>query len=135
MENRHAYLAQEIRSEVDEMERGGQTASQKNQLTSDALHDTVTIMIASFRHRGLKRFFEEDDPRKLPPDMVDRFRAILARLHQAEVIEDMNVHSYRLHPLKGSRKGEWGVTVRANWRITFRFEDGYALDVNLEDYH
>ena len=58
-----------------------------------------------------------------------------ARLHQAEVIEDMNVHSYRLHPLKGSRKGEWGVTVRANWRITFRFEDGYALDVNLEDYH
>jgi proteic killer suppression protein len=92
-------------------------------------------MIASFKHRGLKRLFEEDDPRKLLPDMVDRIRAILARLHQAEAIEDMNVHSYRLHPLKGSRKGEWGVTVRANWRITFRYEDGYGLDVNLEDYH
>jgi len=59
----------------------------------------------------------------------------VARLHQAEVIEDMNVHSYRLHPLKGSRKGECGVTVRANWRITFWFEEGDALDVNLEDYH
>jgi toxin HigB-1 len=59
---------------------------------------------------GLKRFFEAEDPRKLPPDMVDRIKAILARLHQAEVIEDMNIlHSYRLHPLKGSRKGEWGV--------------------------
>ena len=92
-------------------------------------------MIASFRHRGLKRFFEAEDPRKLPPDMVDRIKAILARLHQTEVIEDMNVHSYKLHPLKGGRKGEWGVTVRANWRITFRFEEGYALDVNLEDYH
>ena len=92
-------------------------------------------MIGSFRHRGLKRFFEEDNPRKLPADMVDRIKAILARLHQAEVIEEMNVHYYRLHPLKGSRKGEWGVTVRANWRITFRFEDGYALDVNFEDYH
>jgi len=56
-------------------------------------------------------------------------------LHQAEVIEDINVHSYKLHPLKGNRKGEWGVTVRANWRITFRFEKGYALEVNLEDYH
>jgi len=67
--------------------------------------------------------------------MVDRIRAILARLHQAEVIEDMNVHSYRLHSLKGSRKGEWAVTVRANWRITFRFEEGYASEVNLEDYH
>ena len=57
-------------------------------------------MIVSFRHRGLKRFFEEDDPRKLPPDMVDRIMAILARLLQAEAIEDMNVHSDRLHPLK-----------------------------------
>lgn len=92
-------------------------------------------MIASFAHRGLKRLFEEDDTRKLPPDMVDRIRAILARLNQAEVIEDMNIHSYRLHPLKGSRKGMWSVTVKANWRITFRFEEGYALEVNLEDYH
>jgi len=92
-------------------------------------------MIVSFRHRGLQRFFEEDDPRKLPPDMVDRIKAILARLHQAETIKDMRVHSYRLHPLKGSRRGEWGVTVRANWRITFRFEQGDALEVNFEDYH
>ncbi len=92
-------------------------------------------MIVNLKHRGLKRFFEEDDPRKLPAEMVERIKAILARLHQAEVIEDMNVHSYKLHPLKGSRKGEWGVTVRANWRITFRFEEGFALDVNFEDYH
>ncbi|MBX3303512.1 MAG: type II toxin-antitoxin system RelE/ParE family toxin [Nitrospira sp.] len=98
----------------------------------DALH---LIMIASFKHRRLKRFFEENDPRKLPPDLVDRIRAILARLHQAEMIEDMDIHSYRLHALKGSRKGEWSVTVRANWRITFRFEEGYALHVDLEDYH
>ncbi len=47
----------------------------------------------------------------------------------------MNIHSYRLHALKGSRSGEWSVTVRANWRITFRFEKGYALYVDLEDYH
>ncbi len=81
-------------------------------------------MIVSFKHRGLKRLFEEDDPRKLPPDMVDRIRAIQARLHQAEAIKDINVHSYKLHPLKGSRKGEWGITVRANWRITFDLRKG-----------
>jgi toxin HigB-1 len=92
-------------------------------------------MIAGFKHRGLKRFFEENDSRRLPPDMVNRIRAILARLHQAEAIEDMNIHSYRLHSLRGDRKGEWSVTVRANWRITFRFEEGYALDVDLVDYH
>jgi len=80
-------------------------------------------------------FFEAGDRRKLAPGLADRIKAILARLNQAEEIEDMNIHSYKLHPLKGSRTGEWGVTVRANWRITFRFENGYALDVNLEDYH
>lgn len=92
-------------------------------------------MIVSFKHRGLKRFFEQEDRRRLPPEMVDRIRAILARLHQAESIEDMNVHSYRLHSLTGNRQGSWAVTVRANWRITFRFDDGDAFDVNLEDYH
>lgn len=86
---------------------------------------------SKFAIRGL-RFF--GDPRKVAGH-GDRIKAILARLHQAEVIEDMNVHSHRLHPLKGNRRGEWGVTVRANWRITFSFQDGYALDVNLEDYH
>ncbi|MGH7813042.1 MAG: type II toxin-antitoxin system RelE/ParE family toxin [Candidatus Binataceae bacterium] len=63
-------------------------------------------MIGSFRHRGLRRFFADGDSRQLPPDMVDRIRAILARLNQAEAIRDMNLHSYRLHPLKGARKGE-----------------------------
>jgi proteic killer suppression protein len=29
----------------------------------------------------------------------------------------------------------WAVTVRANWRVTFRVEGGDAYDVNLEDYH
>jgi len=40
-----------------------------------------------------------------------------------------------LHPLKGNRKGIRAVTVRANWRVTFRFEGGDAYDVDLEDYH
>ena len=92
-------------------------------------------MIRSFRSRGLKKFFEEDDPRRLPYDMLGRIRLILARLHTAGNLETMNVHSYHLHVLKGSRKGTWSVTVRANWRITFRFEGEDAYDVNFEDYH
>lgn len=92
-------------------------------------------MIQSFKHRGLKRFFEEDDPRRLPRDMLERIRLILARLDTAKTIEVMNVHSYHLHELKGDRKGIWSVTVRANWRITFRFKDGDAFDMNFEDYH
>lgn len=92
-------------------------------------------MIGSFKHRGLKRFFERDDPRRLPPDMKEKIRLILGELNTAEVVEDLNLHSFNLHPLTGDRQNEWSITVRANWRITFRFEQGLALDVNFEDYH
>ena len=92
-------------------------------------------MIEGIRHKGLKRFYENDDRRLLPPDMVERIRVVLAALDQANVIEDMNRPSFRLHPLKGERKGFWAVTVRANWRMIFRFADECATDIDLIDYH
>jgi len=60
---------------------------------------------------------------------------ILSALDQAGDVQDMNQPTFRLHPLKGDRKGVWAVAVRANWRVTFRFEGGDAYDVDLEDYH
>ncbi|MGR3178260.1 MAG: type II toxin-antitoxin system RelE/ParE family toxin [Candidatus Anammoxibacter sp.] len=92
-------------------------------------------MIKSFKHRGLKRFFEDDNPQRLPRNMLERISLILARLNTAKIIESININSYNLHELKGDRKGTWSVTVRANWRITFRFGNGNAFDVNFEDYH
>jgi proteic killer suppression protein len=56
-------------------------------------------------------------------------------LDAAERIEEMNRPSFRLHPLTGELKGFWALTVRANWRIIFRYEEGDALDVDLLDYH
>ncbi|PHR57629.1 MAG: hypothetical protein COA47_11665 [Robiginitomaculum sp.] len=92
-------------------------------------------MILSFKHRGLKRLFEKGDRSKLPADMITRIEVLLAALDEAQMVEHLERPSFRLHPLKGQRKGQWSVTVRANWRITFRFEDGDILDVNFEDYH
>jgi len=42
---------------------------------------------------------------------------------------------WKLHPLKGDRKGEYGITVTGNWRITFRLEGNAVTEVNFEDYH
>ncbi len=92
-------------------------------------------MIGSITHRGLKRLYEQDDRSKLPPDMVDRIRTVLAALDAASEPKDLDRPSFRLHPLKGDRKGQWAVTVRANWRITFRFDGGNAHDVDFVDYH
>jgi proteic killer suppression protein len=59
----------------------------------------------------------------------------LAALHSAHTIEDINIPGYRLHKLKGNRKGTWSITVSGNWRITFEFENGNAYILNNEDYH
>ncbi len=92
-------------------------------------------MIISFRHKGLKRFYESDDKRLLPPDQVERIRTVLSAIDQAKSPRDLDRPSFRLHPLKGDRKGAWAVTVRANWRIVLTFEGEDAAAVDLVDYH
>jgi proteic killer suppression protein len=92
-------------------------------------------MVVGFRHKGLKKLFENDDASGIRPDLLDKMRTILAQLNEAQTIEDMHVTSFHLHPLKGNMKGLWSVTVRANWRIVFGFADGDADDVELIDYH
>ena len=92
-------------------------------------------MVVSFGHKGLKRLFEDGDGSGVNPQQVERIENILGLLDSAEKIEDMALPSLRLHPLTGKLNGFWSVTVRANWRIVFRFEEGDARAVDLIDYH
>ena len=92
-------------------------------------------MIRSFAHRGLKRLYERGDASGIRPDLLDKVRTILAQLDDAHIIDDMRAPGFRLHALKGDRKGYWSVTVKANWRIIFRIADGDASSVELLDYH
>jgi toxin HigB-1 len=92
-------------------------------------------MIGSIRHKGLKRLFEGDDPRGVTSQHVSKLRDVLARLDAAGAVADMDLPGFRLHSLKGDFRGFWAVTVRANWRVIFRFENGAASDVDYVDYH
>jgi proteic killer suppression protein len=92
-------------------------------------------MIESFRHKGLKRLFEDGNRSGVRPDQVERIENILSMLAVTEKLKDLDLQSLRLHALKGDLKGFHAVTVRANWRIVFRFEDGNCYDVDLVDYH
>jgi proteic killer suppression protein len=92
-------------------------------------------VIRNFKHRGLKRLYEDGDARGVRPDLVESVEDILVRLDGAITPQALNLPGYRLHALKGDLKGFWSVTVRANWRIIFRFEGAYTTDVELIDYH
>lgn len=92
-------------------------------------------MIQSFRSRALRRFFERGDKSRIRADHRVTLRDILARLNASVVPEDMDLPGFRLHRLKGDYADFWAVTVRANWRVIFRFEEGHAVDVDYLDYH
>ncbi len=92
-------------------------------------------MIHSFRHKGLKRLYEDDDPRGVMAEHLTKLRNILARLDAAGSVEDMNLPGFNLHALKGLYKGFWAVTVRANWRVIFRFVESDVFEVDYLDYH
>lgn len=93
------------------------------------------LEIVSFKHKGLKRLFEQNDRSGLRADLIDKIDRILTVLDAASAPQALDIPGYRLHQLKGDYKGYWSVTVRANWRIVFRFENGHACDVALVDYH
>ena len=93
------------------------------------------MTIVTIQHCGLKRLYENDDPRELNSEHADKIARMLARLDEATRPEQLGLPGFRLHPLKGDLAGYWSITVRANWRIIFRFEQGDATDVDLVDYH
>lgn len=92
-------------------------------------------MIENFTHKGLKQLFEDDNPKGVSAEHIRKIKQILALLDAAQNVDDLDYATFHLHPLKGDRKGVWSLTVRANWRIIFRFDDGKVTDVNLVDYH
>lgn len=92
-------------------------------------------MIRSFRHEDLARFFATGSKAGIQAAHAETLKLILAALSAATAPGDMGLPGLRLHPLKGGRSGSWSVTVRANWRVTFRFEGKDAVDVDYEDYH
>jgi len=92
-------------------------------------------VIRSIRHKGLRRLYEDDDQRGVLSEHAEKLRDILVRLDVSANIADMDLPGFRLHPLKGEFKGFWAVTVRANWRVVFRFVEGDAHDVDYLDYH
>jgi len=95
----------------------------------------VAIMIKSFKHKGLKKFFTRGSLSGIQANHAERLSDRLAFLNAAETVEDMRKPGYRLHELTGDLKGRWSINVSGNWRITFEFKNGDAYIVDYEDYH
>jgi proteic killer suppression protein len=96
------------------------------------------MKIRSFAHKGLKRLYEDDKPKGVPPDTVYKLHKMLAYLDDMENPEELRaLTAWKVHTLTGDRKGTWSLSVTRNRRLTFRIDatENEICDVNLEDYH
>jgi proteic killer suppression protein len=94
------------------------------------------MLIERFRHKGLRRLYEDDSSSGLPAASVGKIKAILAALEfAADLSQVATMPGWRLHPLRGGRRGQYGITVTRNWRITFRLRGNTVTDLDFEDYH
>jgi len=96
------------------------------------------VNIRNFVHKGLKKLYEEDNPKGVPPDSVDKLCKMLAFLDDMQDPEELrSLPSWKAHTLTGDRKGTWSLSVTRNRRLTFRIDmdEREICDVNLEDYH
>ena len=92
-------------------------------------------MIQSFKHKGLRELFEKGKSKQIARDFVPKLLRQMDAINQADAPEQVSFPGYDLHELKGERDGTWTMKVNKNWRLTFRFENGAAVDLYLEDYH
>jgi len=96
------------------------------------------VKIRNIVHKGLKRLYEEDNAKGVPPDSVDKLRKMLAFLDDMQEPEELRaLPSWKVHTLTGGRKGTWSLSVTHNWRLTFRIDtaEQEVCDLNLENYH
>lgn len=92
-------------------------------------------MIKSFKHKGLRRFFETGNAAQIKQQHVAKLRLILGMLNAISSPQEMAAPGLKFHALKGQRKGCFAVSVSGNWRITFYMEHNDVIDVNYENYH
>jgi len=92
-------------------------------------------MILRFRHKGLGRLFSTGDTSGVSAQQVRKLMQILAVLNVSQEPNDIDLPGFRLHPLKGERKGQWSVSVSGNLRVVFEFNGENVTNVDLIDYH
>ena len=93
-------------------------------------------MIRTFADKETELIFSGTKSRKLPPEIQNAARRKLRMIYAAKTIDDLRIPpENRLEKLSGNLDGYFSVRINGQWRIVFRFEDGGAENVGIQDYH
>ncbi|MEO9214672.1 MAG: type II toxin-antitoxin system RelE/ParE family toxin [Rhodanobacter sp.] len=93
------------------------------------------MAIKSFRHKGMKKFYETGSSAGIQAKHAKKLRLQLTALNQATKPSDMGAPGWELHPLHSELETHWAISVNGNWRLTFTFDGPDAVLVDYMDYH
>ena len=102
------------------------------QPSADSLHCGV---IKRFCHKGLETLFLTGSAKGIDPALAPKLRRMLSHLNDGPLPKAMMPPGYRLHQLKGDRKGSWAAWVTGNYRLVFEIDGEDADNVDLVDHH
>ena len=92
-------------------------------------------MIKSWRHKGLKLYYETGSKAKITASHASRLHDILQVLDFIVSPEQISFPGLKLHKLSGNLHGYYSVTVSGNWRVIFKFDGHDVILVDYLDYH
>jgi proteic killer suppression protein len=106
-------------------------------LTYDTCHPIINLVIRNIIHKGLNRFDQTGDTRGITSQHINRLSSRLEAMNIAESLDELDRPGWKLHELKGDRKGTWSISVNGPWRLTFEWdaENKDCCNVDFEQYH
>ncbi|WP_326928950.1 type II toxin-antitoxin system RelE/ParE family toxin [Caballeronia sordidicola] len=100
-----------------------------------ALCATLHMAIKTFKHKGLRAYFETGNVKGIKPAHAARLSRLLYALNRASEPNSMNFPGNDFHKLKGDYRDFFAVSVNGNWRLIFTFDGTDAVLVDYRDYH
>jgi proteic killer suppression protein len=104
----------------------------------EAVKSRDDMQLVRSRHKRLRQLHEDGSSKGVPSAMADKLRKLLFAFETAETLDQLRrFPGWKLHALKGNRKGSWSLTVTGNWRLVFWYDEqtNTASDMDLIDYH
>jgi toxin HigB-1 len=93
-------------------------------------------VIRNFRDKETEKIFNQQYSKRIPGEIQKRALVKLMLLDAAEKESDLeSPPGNRFKRLEGKRINEFSIRINDQWRICFKFENGDALGVSIEDYH
>jgi len=93
-------------------------------------------MIKSFKDKETEKVYSREGTTKLPRDIQQVALRKLRMINNAKNLNDLRIPSAnRLEKLKGSREGQYSISINDQWRVCFNWKEAEAYDVEITDYH